>query len=55
MMGYRLLSACLVILFSCTAQASRLPDLGGRVDVDLPESIQKDFVRAHTSVPLLVL
>ncbi len=55
MMGYRFLSACLVLLFSCTVQASRLPDLGGRVDVDLPQSIQKDFVRAHTSIPLLVL
>ena len=51
----RLVSALLVLMFAMTVQASRLPDFGGRVDVDLPESIQKDFIRAHTSVPLLVL
>ncbi len=55
MKGYRLLPVFLVFLLSSAVQASRLPDLGGRVDVDLPQSIQKDFIRAHTSVPLLVL
>lgn len=54
-MKRRLLPGLLVFLLACMAQASRLPDSGGSVHVALPEAIERAFVKAHTSVPVLIL
>ena len=50
----RLFLAFILLVFTSTSYASRLPDSGGSVHVALPENIEAAFLKAHTSVPLLV-
>jgi hypothetical protein len=51
----RLLAGFVVLgLWAQAAQASRLPEPGGRADIALPAAMEDAFIRAHVSIPLVV-